>query len=122
MTGLTEIPILWDTFNFRVWCVIGPHRYLPAYVKKRHRRSYKAKATADCRGLYFKSRPKQGGILWLDKTPRSPKEIGYLTHEVGHAVVDMHAQRGLNLDPDNDETFCYAIAHGVTSILEGLKK
>lgn len=119
--ALKEIRIDWDTFNFTVWCVIGPHRCLQAYVKKRHRRVYAAKSTADLGGLYFRSKPRCGGILWLGKIPRTPKELGYLAHEIGHAVIDMHAQRDLNLDSANDETFCYAIAHGVTAVLKGCK-
>lgn len=119
--ALNEILVEWDTFNFTVWCVIGPHRCLPAYVKRKHRRVYKGKASADLSGLYFPAVPKKGGILWLPCVPRTPKEIGYLAHEVGHAVIDMHAQRHLNIDSQNDETFCYAVAHGVTRILEGCK-
>lgn len=121
MAGLKEIRIDWDTFNFTVWCVIGPHRHLSAYVKRRHRRVYRAKASADLTGLYFKSIPKRGGILWLSEPPKNPKFLGYLSHEIGHAVIDMHAQRGLNLDSMNDEPFCYAIAHGVTTVLNGCK-
>jgi hypothetical protein len=121
--ALREIKVSWETFNFKVWCVIGPHRLLPAYVKKKHRRIYKPpKNTTNLGGCYFHSKPKMGGIIWLPRVPRTCREMGYLAHEVGHAVVDMHAQRGLNLDSNNDETFCYAIAQGVTEILEGCKK
>lgn len=118
---LKEIKVEWETFNFKVYCVIGPHKHLPAYVKRRHRRIYKAKATADLGGLYFPSLPKRGGILWLETIPKTPKQLGYLTHEVGHAVIDMHVQRDISLHSENDEPFCYAIAHGVTAILEGCK-
>lgn len=119
---LKEILVQWETFNFKVYCVIGLHRHLPAYVKKRHRRAYRDRATSDLRGLYFKNKPCRGGILWLPKIPRSADDIGYLAHEIGHAVMDMHTQRGLNLDTMNDETFCYAIAHGVSVVLKGCKK
>lgn len=118
--ALKEIKVEWDTFNFKVWCVIGSHRCLPAYVMKRHRRIYRGN-DADDTGCYFPSRPKSGAILWLSKVPRTPKEHGYLAHEIGHAVIDMFASRNISIDSANDETFCYAIAHGVTGVLKGCK-
>ena len=119
--ALKEIRVDWETFNFYIHCVIGPHAELKAYVKKRQRRVYKQRATSDLGGLYFLSVPKRGGIVWLPKVPRGPDEIGYLAHEIGHAVWDMCSQRGINLDSVNDEAFCYAIAHGVTTVLKGCK-
>lgn len=119
--ALREIKVEWDTFNFKIYCVIGPHHLLPAYVRKRHRRVYRYRPEADLRGLYFPHLPLKGGILWLPKKPRTPKELGALAHEVSHAVVDMHSKRGINLDRINDEPFCYSIQHGITTILEACK-
>lgn len=120
--ALKEIVVDWDTFNFRVYCVIGAHRCLKAYVKRRHKRVYKAARSANTAGLYFASVPSVGGILWLEEIPRTPETIGYLAHEMGHAVMDMHEEKRINIDPMNDETFCYAVGHGVQKVLEGLKK
>ena len=116
--GLKEILVHWEVFNFKVWCVIGAHKHLAAYIKKRHRRSYRPKRTEDLGGLYFTEKPGCGGILWLPTIPKTAREIGYLAHEVGHAVIDMHCTRQIELSKDNDETFCYSVAHGVTTILE----
>src|SRR4029079_13911238 len=118
---LKEIKVEWDTFNFKVYVVIGPYAGLRAYVKKRHRRVYRERKVINVCGLYIASKPLCGGILWLPKVPRSPKELGYLAHEIGHAVWDMCDQRGINLDTMNDETFCYAIGHGVTAVLKRCK-
>lgn len=119
--ALREIKVRWETFNFTVYCVIGPYRFLSAYIKKRHRRAYKAKAEADLAGLYFASIPKRGAILWLPEEPKTPKQIAVLAHEVSHAVIDMHASRGINLDNENDEPFCYSIQFGIETILKSCK-
>lgn len=116
---LKEILVEWDVYNFKVYCVIGPYKRLAAYIKRRHRRIYKEAKEENICGLYFKSIPKRGGILWLPKKPTTPQDMGYLAHEVGHAVIDMAAQRGVVIDEVNDETLCYSIAHGVQRILEG---
>lgn len=123
--ALKEILVEWDTFNFQIWVVIGPNRCLPSYVKKRHRRVYRSNVrhATEVGGLYFPYLgPKRWGILWLPKRPTTPSELGYLAHEMGHAVMDMHSQCGLNLDNLNDETFCYALARGVTTVLQELRK
>jgi len=116
---LKQILVEYETFNFKVWVVIGPHRLLPAFVKRKQRRVYKAKQAVDCAGLYFHERDcHRGGIIWLRDVPSTPKAIGYLAHELGHAVMDMHSRRSINMDNMNDETFCYAVAHGLTKVLE----
>jgi hypothetical protein len=119
---LKEISVDWEMFNFFIHCVIGPHEDLQLYVPFRHRRSYSAPATVDLAGLYFCNLPKKGGILWLRSVPRTPTQIGYLAHEVGHAVMDLTRQRGFRANSKTEETICYAIAHGVETILKGVRE
>lgn len=121
---MKEIVVHFETFNFRVFCAIGPHRSLPAYIKRRQRRVYKpARGEAtDLGGCYFHCTSRAPGVVWLPSEPRSPEEIGFLAHEMAHAVMDMHAQRSLNLDQMNDETFCYAIMHGVRTVLQECRR
>jgi hypothetical protein len=119
---LKEIRVDWEMFNFYIHCVIGPHDDLGEYVAFRHKRGYEAPATLDLAGLYFNNLPKRGGILWLRTAPRTPVQIGYLAHEVGHAVMDLTRSRGFRPNGKTEETICYAIAHGVETILKGVRK
>jgi hypothetical protein len=119
---LKEIRVDWEMFNFHIHCVIGPHEDLEGYIKFRQGSGYSAPPAVDCVGLYFYALPKKGGILWLRHKPRSPAQIGYLAHEVGHAVMDLTRTRGFRPNCKTEETICYAIAHGVEAILKGARE
>ncbi len=119
---LKEIRVDWEMFNFTVHCVIGPHEDLRSYIAFRHRRGYDAPKHVDIAGLYFSALPKRGGILWLPVAPRRPAQIGYLAHEVTHAVMDLTRHASFGLNGKTEETICYAIAHGVEQILKGVRK
>jgi hypothetical protein len=119
---LKEIRVDWEMYNFAVHCVIGPHEDLVPYVLFRHRHIYDAPRKPDIAGLYFPSLPKRGGILWLPVAPRRPAQIGYLAHEVAHAVMDLTRHASFRLNGKTEETICYAIAHGVETILKGVRK
>lgn len=119
---LKEIRVEWEMFNFVVHCVIGPHEDLARYVLFRHRTIYIAPQTPDIAGLYFSALPKCGGILWLRSAPRRPAQIGYLSHEIAHAVMDLTRHASFRMNGKTEETICYAIAHGVEQVLKGARK
>jgi hypothetical protein len=120
--GLKEIRIDWEMFNFVVWCVIGPHADLPRYIMFRHRSTYDASIQKDVAGLYFYALPRKGGVLWLPAKPRTPEQIGYLTHEMGHAVMNLTRHASFKPNGHTEETICYALAHGVEQVLKGIRR
>jgi hypothetical protein len=119
---LKEIYVEWEMFNFAVFCVIGPHEDLANYIPYRHKRSYDAPTNPDISGLYFSALPKCDGILWLAKSPRRPAQIGYLAHEMGHAVLNLVQRAGIRVNSKTEETICYAIGHGIEQVLKGVRK
>jgi hypothetical protein len=42
--------------------------------------------------------------------------INTLTHEVGHAVIKILGSRGVPIDDNNSEAFCYLLGHLVGSL------
>lgn len=116
--ALKEVLVDWECFNFQCYVVVGPIRLLPAYVKKRQRQLYKAEK--DVNGLYFPHVSQRGAVLWIPGVPKTAKDYGVLAHEMTHCVLDMHTQRGIMVDRDNDEPLCYSVQYGITSVLEAL--
>ena len=119
---LKEVSVTWETFDFMTYCVVGPHEDLDKYVRWRHHRKYNIPAKRDTDGLHFNSIPSKGSIIWLPRMPRKAKDIGTLAHEISHAVLDMVATRNIAVSTKYQEPFCYAISHGVETILMELRK
>lgn len=118
--ALKEILVEWECFNFQCHVVVGPRRLLPAYIKKRLKCVYKHEKDADINGLYFPHQPQRGAVLWIPRVPQTPKDYAVLAHEMTHCALDLHSQRAIKVDQDNDEPLAYLVEHGVRSVLEAL--
>lgn len=119
VSRLREVEVWWEMFNFHVWVVVGPIDDLEPYARWRLGREINI--DTEMEGCYIDAVPKRGGVLWLPHMPRSAADYGVLAHEVSHAVMDMLFSRRVKVERKHQETFAYAISHGVESILKELR-
>lgn len=120
---LRELVVNWDTFYFSIYVVIGPHADLARYLKWRSNIDYNADHhdLSTLMGLYFDAGKRKNGVLWLAAVPRTPEQIGFLAHEMFHAVMDMVRVKAFRLNAKTEETIAYALTYGVESVMEGVR-
>jgi hypothetical protein len=121
---LKEFAVEWEMFYFKIYVVIGPHADLKDYVLWRSRIDYDpaVHGRVSLAGLYFQSHSGgQPGVLWLAAKPRSPEQVGFLVHELFHAVMDMARIKDFRMNSKTEETIAYALTYGVERILEQVR-
>lgn len=118
---LRELKVHFGTFDFIFWCVVGPYEDLADYVKHRHKSdpSWIRGAPAP-RGCYFTT-SEYAPIIWIPRTPRTPREIGTLAHEVLHIVQITLDRCGIHFGDDTIECYTHMLSYGVTTVLEELR-
>ena len=103
-------------------CVVGPYTGVEDYVRwKLDDPNFNADSDHKPRGRIF-YRPGYVPILWIPRRPRSAREHGTLAHEVFHAVCHLMNWAMIPLTESSEEVYCHAVGHGVTKILEAIKR
>jgi hypothetical protein len=122
---LKEFAIEWEMFYFAIWVVIGPHADVKDYVRWRSRIDYDPASLGHedhtLAGLYFSVNRGNRGILWLASKPRTPEQVGFMVHELFHAVMDMARCKSFRMNSKTEETIAYALTYGVEQILEQVR-
>jgi hypothetical protein len=119
---LKEFEVKWETFYFTIYVVIGPHADLQRYM--RHRKiDYSATEfePSSLAGLYFNGGGRRRGVLWLAAAPRTPQQIGFLAHEMFHAVMDLVKRKAFRLNTKTEEAIAYALTYGVEEVLRAVR-
>lgn len=60
-------------------------------------------------------------IIWLPNKPKTPEEIGTLSHEIFHVVCDIMRWAHIPLSSSSEEAYCHLIKHITKSFLNKLK-
>lgn len=68
-------------------------------------------------GLCFKGCSGLNPLIWLEAYPTDPKTIGYLVHEVSHAIFAISNELG---NVNEEEFFCYASQYVVSQVLNAV--
>jgi hypothetical protein len=120
---LKEFTVEWEMFYFVVWVVIGPFADVKDYVRWRSSINFDPDGyeSSTLAGLYFPSHKGNRGVLWLAAKPRSPEQVGFLVHELFHAVMDMARIKAFRMNSKTEETIAYALTYGVEQILEQVR-
>jgi hypothetical protein len=120
---LKEFTVEWEMFYFVVWVVIGPFADVKDYVRWRSGIDFDPDnyESGTLAGLYFPSHKGNRGILWLAAKPRTPEQVGFLVHELFHAVMDMARIKAFRMNSKTEETIAYALTYGVEQILEQVR-
>lgn len=117
--GFRQIVVRYEMFRYEFECIIGPKKNVGKYAATQHDNpAHSADYEVTDQLAKFYCRTGFVPIIWLPRFPRTPHDYELLAHEVGHAVIFMLEERGVPIDHKNDETFCYALGHGVRTILE----
>jgi hypothetical protein len=119
--GLREIYVHFGTFDFAMYCVVGPWQSVAEYLAWKFKEPDFSWDGAASRGHHF-HKSEYVPVIWIPRTPRTPREYGTLAHEIVHAVRDLGEWIGLNFNNETDEVFCHATGHAMTTILEELRK
>lgn len=61
-------------------------------------------------------------LIWCERTPNNPKEIGIFVHELIHAILDAGRVLGFNPGPDGEEFFAYLAGWLTEKTLDALWK
>jgi hypothetical protein len=118
--GFKQVIVDFPVFRYQFECIIGPKKNVGKYVAfhLNYTSNKEALEITTQRGRFYYSHGNRSPIVWLPKFPQTPREYGDLSHEIGHAVIDMLEYIGAPIDRDNDETFCYAHGYAMEKILE----
>lgn len=78
-------------------------------------------ADMEAKGLRFK-RIGYIPIIWLPHFPKTPMEIGTLSHEIFHVVCDVFNRwTDIPLSSDSEEAYCHLIAYITRKFWEKVK-
>lgn len=125
--GLREIRVHFGAFDFVAICIFGEYAGAQKYASCKfdldpgtlwesdEQRAFKPLGRVFYRGGYVP-------ILWMPSPPRTPREHGTLAHEMLHVVGHLIDWAAIPRTTETEEVFCHALSHGVTTVLEALKK
>ena len=116
--GFKSVIVRYEMFGKEVECIFGPIKNLAKYVNWRFEQTeIEQDGLERGRGWTF---VKDGyvPICWLPRLPQTPADHGTLAHELSHALIYLFDYIGVPVKPDTDETFCHALSHGITKVME----
>lgn len=120
--GLKEAVVDFGMFGFGLVCVVGKYAAAEKYALWKHENPRVVLDNSKpISGCIFQKRS-YDSIIWLPRVPRTPHDLGTLSHEVMHAVSTMMSRADIPLSEDAEEAYCYAMGFAVRKILEGLRK
>jgi len=81
----------------------------------------------DAAGMFWSFSERKTGrkvySLWIEKTPKRPKEIGFLCHEVFHLTVEILRDVGLRWGAGaSEEAFVYLFQSLLETILDKMER
>lgn len=56
--------------------------------------------------------------IWVPKFPKSPREYGFLQHEINHAVTIILDKLGMTLSGDSEEAYAYLTGYITEKVYE----
>ncbi len=57
-------------------------------------------------------------FIWMPNKPESAEDVGFLIHEISHAVISIMQTIGVNLSDDSEEIYAYTIGFLTHQIIE----
>lgn len=57
-------------------------------------------------------------FIWMPSKPKTAEDIGFLAHEVFHAVAEIMRTIGVTFSEDSEEIYAYTIGYVMHQILE----
>lgn len=60
-------------------------------------------------------------FIWMPSKPKTAEDIGFLAHEVFHAVAEIMRTIGITFSEDSEEIYAYTVGYLMHKILEVFK-
>lgn len=60
-------------------------------------------------------------IVWLPQIPKTPDQLGTLSHEIFHSVCDVMRWANISLTNDTEEAYCHLIKKITKNFFEKIK-
>ena len=102
--------------------------YFGPYDEDEIRAAYEAAGFEDLNRQLYRPAPHLAGmasypepaapVLWMERTPHSPVEIGTLVHELSHIVLRYLDDVGMRHDDHTTEVFSYLMDALTSAVLE----
>ena len=117
--GFKAVGVRFDVYDYEFQVIFGKPDNVVAYVASRlgiaswdHPGNH--------RGMTY-LRSGMAPIVWMPRPPRTPNELGTLSHELMHVVAAMLVGKGMGLTNASDEAFAYAMGYAVRRVLEQVR-
>lgn len=113
--ALQVVPIWVPVYDVGIIFAYGSRENLGGYARHVYD-DPRFELSGPYRGLHL-SKPGYVSIVWMPSVPRTPEEVGTLTHELLHVVRRLLGLVGIPLNEDTDEAYCYLFGYLVKEVL-----
>lgn len=109
------------TFNMTIDILVGSDKAKAIqYVNYQFDTKYTVDILNGIGGMTFTN---EGGylIIWVANLNKTPEDIGYIEHELLHAVVYIMNYSGVTLSEESEETFTYELSYLTRQLYKHVK-